>query len=64
MPRRTFITPVFARNEQGKLAPNRMVWPAFWGRVQNGAVTPLDPDVVKKAMAKAKLPPTAVGRRS
>jgi hypothetical protein len=47
--------PVFARNQDGKLAPNRMVWPAFWGRLQNGAVTPLHPDTVKKAIAKAKL---------
>jgi hypothetical protein len=51
--------PVFARNEAGKLAPNRMVWPAFWGRLQNGNVTPLHPDTVKKAIAKAKLSPTA-----
>jgi hypothetical protein len=50
--------PVFARNEEGKVAPNRLVWPAFWGRLQNGKVTPLHPDVVKKAMAKAKLAPT------
>jgi hypothetical protein len=51
--------PVFARNEQGKLSPNRMVWPAFWGRVQGATVTPLHPDQVKKAIAKAKLSPTA-----
>jgi len=51
--------PVFARNEQGKLAPNRMVWPAFFARVQGGTLTPIHPDVVKKAMAKAKLPATA-----
>ncbi len=51
--------PVFARNEEGKLAPNRMVWPAFWGRLQGGNVTPLHPDTVKKAIAKAKLSPTA-----
>jgi mono/diheme cytochrome c family protein len=52
--------PVFARNEQGKLAPNRMVWPAFWGRLQNGTVKPIHPDQVKKALARAKLaaPPT------
>src|SRR5579884_708487 len=44
--------PVFARNEQGKLQPNRMVWPAFWCRVQGTAVTPLHPEVVKRAIAK------------
>jgi hypothetical protein len=37
-----------------------MVWPAFWGRLQNGKVTPLAPGEVKKALVKAKLatPPT------
>jgi hypothetical protein len=55
--------PVFARNEEGKLAPNRLVWPAFWGRLQNGAVKPLHPDEVKKVLAKGKLaaPLTADG---
>jgi len=47
--------PVFARNEEGKLAPNRMVWPAFWGRIEGGTVKPLHPDVVKRAIAKAKV---------
>jgi hypothetical protein len=47
--------PVFARNEEGKLAPNRLVWPAFWGRLQNGTVKPLHPDEVKKVLAKGKL---------
>ena len=54
---------MFARNNEGKLAPNRLVWPAFWGRLQNGAVKPLHPDQVKKALAKGKLaaPLTADG---
>jgi hypothetical protein len=47
--------PVFARNEEGKLAPNRLVWPAFWGRLENGTVKPLHPDQVKRAIAKGKL---------
>ena len=55
--------PVFARNEDGKLAPNRLVWPAFWGRLQNSTVKPLHPDEVKRALAKGKLaaPLTADG---
>ena len=55
--------PVFARNDDGKLAPNRLVWPAFWGRLQNGAVKPIHPDQVKRALAKGKLaaPLTADG---
>jgi hypothetical protein len=47
--------PVFARNEEGKLAPNRLVWPAFWGRLEGGSVKPLHPDQVKRAIAKGKL---------
>jgi hypothetical protein len=55
--------PVFARQADGKLAPNRLVWPAFWGRLQNGAVSPIHPDQVKKAIEKGKLsaPLTADG---
>jgi hypothetical protein len=47
--------PVFARQEDGKLAPNRLVWPAFWGRLQKGSVVPLHPEQVKKALLKGKL---------
>ena len=55
--------PVFARQADGKLAPNRMVWPAFWGRLEHGALSPIHPDEVKKALAKGKLtaPLTADG---
>jgi len=55
--------PVFARQADGKLAPNRLMWPAFWGRLQKGSVTPIHPDRVKKALEKGKLtaPPTADG---
>jgi hypothetical protein len=49
--------PVFARQADGKIAPNRLIWPAFWGRLQMGAVTPLNPEEVKKTLAKAKLSP-------
>ena len=47
--------PVFARQADGKLAPNRLVWPAFWGRLHAGSVTPIHPDDVKKVLLKAKL---------
>ena len=55
--------PVLARQADGKLAPNRLVWPAFWGRLENGKVKPLLPDQVKKALLKGKLsvPLTADG---
>ena len=41
---------VFAPQADGKLGPNKMVWPAFWGRLsKDGAVKPLLPDSVAKA---------------
>jgi hypothetical protein len=46
---------VFAQQEDGKIGPNRLVWPAFWGRLRQGSVEPLNPDQVKKALAKGKL---------
>jgi hypothetical protein len=47
--------PVFARREDGKIGPNRLVWPAFWGRLRQGSVQPIDPGQVKKALEKGKL---------
>jgi hypothetical protein len=47
--------PVFAQQEDGKIGPNRLVWPAFWGRLRQGSVQPLAPDQVKKALLKGKL---------
>ncbi len=55
--------PVFAQEPDGKTGPNRIVWPAFWGRLANGAVDPIAPADVKRAMAKARvsLKPPASG---
>lgn len=37
--------PVFLENEDGKIAPHRAVWPAFWGyRAEDGTITPIPPD--------------------
>jgi len=47
--------PVFARQQDGKLAPNRGVWPAFWGRLRGGQVTPVPEAEVKTVLAKGKL---------
>ena len=43
------VEPVFIRGENGKIAPHRMMWPAFWGRLDGGKVTPLLPDDVADA---------------
>ncbi len=37
------VEPVFQR-DGGMLFPYRMTWPAFWGSLSKGEVTPLDPD--------------------
>ena len=46
--------PVFARQADGKLAPNRAVWPAFWGRMHDGQATPTPLGEVEAALRKAK----------
>jgi hypothetical protein len=41
--------PIFMRDHDGKLAPYRMMWPAFWARIESDKVTPLLPDQVSAA---------------
>jgi len=38
--------PVFIKGPDGKLAPHRMMWPAFWARLEGDRVQPLVPDDV------------------
>ena len=40
------LSPVYIRGTDGVIAPNDMVWPAFWGRMTSGQVFPLPLDVV------------------
>ena len=47
--------PVFAPQQDGKIGPHRMIWPAFWGRLRAGSVVPLSPDEVRKTLQKGKL---------
>ena len=47
--------PVLAPQEDGKIGPHRMIWPAFWGRLRAGSVVPLNPDEVRKVLRKGKL---------
>ena len=35
------IAPVFVRQADGKIAPHRMFWPAFWARLDSGKVKPM-----------------------
>jgi hypothetical protein len=34
---------------EGKIAPHKVIWPAFWARIKDNAVTPLAPEAVQAA---------------
>jgi hypothetical protein len=38
--------PVFVREDNGKIAPHKMIWPAFWARRNGDNVTPIAPEEV------------------
>lgn len=40
--------PIFLKGEDGKIAPHKVMWPAFWGWKKEGEITPILPrDVLK-----------------
>jgi hypothetical protein len=40
------LGPVYRQGEDGRVVPNRVMWPSFWGVVSEGRVTPLSPEKV------------------
>jgi len=40
--------PVFAKGPDGKIAPHKGIWPAYWGQRTEGRITPIALDLVKK----------------
>ncbi|TFG58452.1 MAG: hypothetical protein E4H35_00960, partial [Candidatus Aminicenantes bacterium] len=38
------IEPVYAKDERNKIAPHRLVWPAFWAKMSGKEVVPLKPE--------------------
>jgi len=46
------IYPVYIKQVNGKIAPHKVVWPAFWGRLKNGAVVPIAPETVLSVAGK------------
>ena len=42
------VQPVFLRADDGRIAPYKMVWPAYWGRLKDGKVTPMLPEEASK----------------
>ncbi len=45
------LYPVMAKTEEGKIAPHKLIWPAFWGQLKDGQVTPIDFAVVQEKVA-------------
>lgn len=50
------IEPVFARDAQDKIAPQRLVWPAFWARRVDRKIVPLQPAEVEAAAGNTLKP--------
>jgi hypothetical protein len=45
------VEPVLMKDDSGRVAPHRMTWPAFWGRLEGETVTPLTDETVAAAAA-------------
>jgi hypothetical protein len=43
------VEPVFVKDRTGKIAPNRLIWPSFWGIQEGENITPLRPPEVEEA---------------
>ncbi len=48
----TILGPIFARGRDGRIAPHRMIWPAYWGAEKEGRIEPLPLARVQGASAK------------
>jgi hypothetical protein len=42
------VQPVFLKGDDGRITPNKVVWPSYWGRLKDGKITPLPPEEVAK----------------
>jgi hypothetical protein len=47
------VEPVFAPGDDGKIAPHRMLYPAFWAYLKDGKVRPILPQRAAPAIARA-----------
>ena len=43
-------SPVFAKQADGKIAPHKLLWPAFWGVLKDESVTPIELGTVEKVI--------------
>ena len=56
------VQPVFLWGDDGRIAPNKAVWPSYWGRFKDGKVTPLLPEEVAKTEKLPAQPAEDVAR--
>ncbi len=45
------VAPVLIQ-DGGTLYPHRMTWPAFWGKLKDGTITPLNPEAAYEALRR------------
>lgn len=43
------VEPVLVRDQSGKITPHRLMWPAYWGKMEGENITPLRPFDVEEA---------------
>ncbi len=46
------VAPVFATQADGKIAPHKLVWPSYWGSLEDDKVTPIDLDIVRQTVGE------------
>jgi hypothetical protein len=46
------VYPVLARQHNDKIAPHKLLWPAYWGLLKAETVTPLDLEAVRQTAGK------------
>jgi hypothetical protein len=56
------LEPVYVRDKNTLLTPQRLMWPAFWAKVSGKTVAPLKPDQVQAAAGDILFPEKAVTR--
>lgn len=48
------IYPVFAKQQDGKIAPHKLIWPAFFGVLKGEQVVPMKVETVRPAVARGR----------
>lgn len=54
--------PIYAKDAQDKIAPRRLVWPAFWGRRSDRTIVPLQPAAIEAAASDALEPESHIAQ--